>query len=30
MPAVPLDGGFGSDLEGIISHREPLNSPAWD
>jgi len=28
---VTLDGDFGRDLEEIIiSHREPLNPPAWD
>lgn len=28
---VTLDGGFGRDLEEIISsHREPLNPPAWE
>jgi len=26
-----LDGDFARDLEAVInSHREPLNSPAWD
>lgn len=26
-----LDGGFGHDLEAVISsHREPLTPPAWD
>jgi antitoxin (DNA-binding transcriptional repressor) of toxin-antitoxin stability system len=26
-----LDGDFARDLEAVVnSHREPLNSPAWD
>ena len=26
-----LDGDFARDLEGVVnSHREPLNSPAWE
>ena len=26
-----LDGGFGRDLEAVVSsHREPLTPPAWD
>jgi len=26
-----LDGNFARDLEAVVkSHREPLNSPAWD
>ena len=29
--SATLDGDFARDLEDVInSHREPLNSPAWD